>query len=286
MTDSPASARRPRMKSAVSETMGDDASVSALCRECGYDLRGLPTEGVCPECGTRIRVSLQGPGLLYAAPDWLRAVSKGVTSLQVGIVGLLFAIPSARLSVAGTLVGCAAAALRCYGVWQMSRTDLRLAQTARSRAGQWIFRTVAAVDLVASTALPLIRSWWLRPVVYYAALLIVAQLSIVNAAFCLWTICRRLIGSTLRRSTAVVAWLLLGLFVLPLAMLALRSLVHLTGHADQVASVIGWLAGPLFVGCALVLLSDLGGLQKILKRGLKAIARPVRTDVAPDQSSL
>ena len=31
------------------------------CRKCGYHLRGLPTNGMCPECGTPVAISLRGP---------------------------------------------------------------------------------------------------------------------------------------------------------------------------------------------------------------------------------
>ena len=33
----------------------------SMCKDCGYDLRGHQRKGVCPECGTPIRDSLELP---------------------------------------------------------------------------------------------------------------------------------------------------------------------------------------------------------------------------------
>src|SRR3954447_25278815 len=48
------------------------------CFRCGYDLRGLPPGGNCPECGLAVeRSSVEGDELWHAPPAWLAKLSWG-----------------------------------------------------------------------------------------------------------------------------------------------------------------------------------------------------------------
>jgi hypothetical protein len=47
------------------------------CIKCGYNLRGLSSNGLCPECGNGIAISLQGRKLSDADPAWRRKLSNG-----------------------------------------------------------------------------------------------------------------------------------------------------------------------------------------------------------------
>jgi hypothetical protein len=47
------------------------------CQRCAYNLRGLPRNGRCPECGAPVSVSLQGDLLRFADPAWLAKLSAG-----------------------------------------------------------------------------------------------------------------------------------------------------------------------------------------------------------------
>lgn len=57
-------------------------SSSRPCRQCGYDLRSLATDGACPECGSPIRNSLRGFLLEFASPDYLRSLRLGATVIE------------------------------------------------------------------------------------------------------------------------------------------------------------------------------------------------------------
>jgi hypothetical protein len=56
---------------------------STPCLSCGYDLRTQPAEGVCPECAYPVRLSIGGQLLRYAAPHWVRRMSRGVLLLII-----------------------------------------------------------------------------------------------------------------------------------------------------------------------------------------------------------
>lgn len=61
------------------------------CRRCGYSVRGLPADGVCPECATPVGRSLLGDLLKFAEPAWVRKVASGMSLILWGIlVGILF----------------------------------------------------------------------------------------------------------------------------------------------------------------------------------------------------
>ncbi|MEM1423519.1 MAG: hypothetical protein AAGH64_05900 [Planctomycetota bacterium] len=47
------------------------------CIRCRYDLFGIEVNGRCPECGTRVGASHQGPTLASADPAWLRTIARG-----------------------------------------------------------------------------------------------------------------------------------------------------------------------------------------------------------------
>ena len=55
------------------------------CIACGYDLRSLPTEQSCPECGTRIELSLRGDLLSLSDPAWVARLARGQSLLVFGV---------------------------------------------------------------------------------------------------------------------------------------------------------------------------------------------------------
>jgi hypothetical protein len=48
------------------------------CAQCGYNLRGLEADGLCPECGQPIAISLRGHRLVRSDPAWLNRVAHGL----------------------------------------------------------------------------------------------------------------------------------------------------------------------------------------------------------------
>lgn len=66
---------------------------SRPCLSCGYNIRGLPVSGNCPECGVPVARSLQGNLLIHAAPEHLAAIHHGTVLILAGkIIALLLQI--------------------------------------------------------------------------------------------------------------------------------------------------------------------------------------------------
>lgn len=64
---------------------------SRPCLACGYDLKGLSAEGVCPECGAAVARSLKGNLLEFAAPEYLRTLNLGTLLIIWGAFAPLLA---------------------------------------------------------------------------------------------------------------------------------------------------------------------------------------------------
>lgn len=59
-----------------------------LCVQCGYDLRGLPHEGRCPECGASIEAARVERTLSNADPRWLWRLNVAAWLVPAGILSV------------------------------------------------------------------------------------------------------------------------------------------------------------------------------------------------------
>lgn len=84
-TDLPA---RPAVAVSIDGRIAEDKT----CRECGYNLRGLKTDGICPECGGEVSASLLGHELLYASLPWLKTIARGFRYMRNGLLLALASI--------------------------------------------------------------------------------------------------------------------------------------------------------------------------------------------------
>jgi hypothetical protein len=96
------------------------------CRSCGYNLRTLATEGVCPECATPVAASLRSELLRDADPDWLWHMHSGCKLLYWGIWGAWLSYIFFRaisLGLIRTFALPASSAVAAVGTWMLTSPD-------------------------------------------------------------------------------------------------------------------------------------------------------------------
>ncbi len=105
------------------------------CRKCGYNLRGLLPDGVCPECATAVGRSLHGDLLRFCDPDWVQTLASGMNWIVWGI------IIGVALSCAGGGLGSLLMSFRPRGIATLPVTGAKLVGTVVAMVGYWMVTT-------------------------------------------------------------------------------------------------------------------------------------------------
>lgn len=117
-----------------------------LCRRCGYNLRGLPGAGHCPECGTPVGRSTLGDLLQFSDPQWLEGLARGANLVLWGmVVVILGSLAESMLPglgvppAAASLLGLMGMVLGWYGTWLLTEPDpSRIGEDAYGRARRFV----------------------------------------------------------------------------------------------------------------------------------------------------
>lgn len=107
------------------------------CRKCGYNLRGLSSQGHCPECGTPTSLTVAGDRLRFSDPEWLEKLARGCRFIVWGIVitfalgcvaaaGVIFGL-RVLAAASGTglpgIVGVVVGLISVYGAWLLTTPE-------------------------------------------------------------------------------------------------------------------------------------------------------------------
>ncbi len=137
------------------------------CVRCSYNLRGLPIQGNCPECGNPVRDSLKGILLQFASPEYLAKIGKGLSFILNGIllmvatfVGAFVVMatsgPAAVHSLIWQGIQLVSSIVIFVGYWMYTEPDPGFVGTETPGSARNVARVAAAasvVVLVLTTAL-------------------------------------------------------------------------------------------------------------------------------------
>jgi len=143
------------------------------CRKCGYNLRGLLPDGVCPECATAVGRSLHGDLLRFCDPDWVQTLASGMNWIVAGIVlsvvlgclgtgvsgafGMIRTWTSAT-SGATVAVQLGVGLVSLIGYWKFTSPDPTRSGVERFPAARSLVRAAQVVDYVSKPASALLAS--------------------------------------------------------------------------------------------------------------------------------
>ena len=115
-----------------------------LCMRCGYDLTGLASDGVCPECGTPVADSMRGNLLADRSPEYVRTLKRGLSLVLNGIllwfvVIFLTSVGTAFLGVSAGASGSAPPSFITSGWLTLFSGAINLGFSAMILFGYWLF---------------------------------------------------------------------------------------------------------------------------------------------------
>jgi hypothetical protein len=79
-------------------------AVDAPCVYCGYNLRTLSIDGLCPECAHPVEHSLHGYFLRFGSPPWVRGLARGLLLILIALGGGLVLRPLAAVLASAPFV--------------------------------------------------------------------------------------------------------------------------------------------------------------------------------------
>ena len=225
-----------------------------FCHNCDYNLRGLPRDGRCPECGEAIEPSLAPTCLRYSEPRWLRKLVAGavlvLASAVVDTVLIVVRVYFLRFwSPAQFPLYCAqlAASLVAFlGFWKVTAPEPGDTETSGFTA-RYVLRmfAVLAVSLRLSTLILVVDVGAGPPAAAWA----IGIVGVTVARFVAGCVFARQIA--LRVPNEPIArrfGTLIGVFLVPFPLEEYRGFRRRLFGAGDGGAMVGWKSSG--VGCA------------------------------------
>jgi len=162
------------MNDTSSDSFGVDETLPVMvegevgCVSCGYNLRGLRTSAVCPECGTPVSRSMRGDLLEFASFEYVSKLHRGAQTVVGGILLYVIVIiisvllgvlaVSAGLSpgmvqaiqLGSQVLGLGASMAIAVGWWWLSEPNPAAIDPSSGSASRQFVRVAAGITVVYS----------------------------------------------------------------------------------------------------------------------------------------
>ncbi len=240
------------MQTDLSKAPGPEGAISddTACRKCAYNLRGLPTDGACPECSAPVELSLRGDLLRFADPEWVERLARGLTFLNAGLIvsigvdapGIVLSafLPTtihAMISLGGRLFWL-------YGAWLATTPD----PAGVHENGEAVARRTARVGLILG-----LTTWFAAHANRHPGVLATAVTLVYYVGGALWIIGKFAVYCRLARVALRIPdpWLAKRARYVRWALAVPHAIVLIGSAAMVLMTVRGtWAPGPLSAGSA------------------------------------
>ena len=187
------------------------------CVHCGYNLRGLTTDKLCPECGTPIARSIHGNLLRFADPAWLKKLKLG-TNLKLWNIVIMIVLSACIGGWAGFAGGPAIGAsfllvlvgtgLGLAATFLITTQEPRIALEEDTVTLRKVIRFCAVTGAVAKilSDFPLVLPRTFAVVIGLKVLSLAGVVTVFGELLYYRRFARRVPNEKLARSTGVVLW--------------------------------------------------------------------------------
>lgn len=262
-----------RLVCSVSDVRSQKTPEDLVCGHCAYLLRGLLTDGVCPECGTPIAHALRSNLLADADVAWLAKLKVGIDFFLASMIaGVLVAIAGGTIVTVGWLsyqpiakaMNFILCVLYLIGLWRVTTPEPRLVPLGLSRLQ--LFLRILPVTQLAGEVTTLIGETILGNI-WIEKIGSLLSLAYFLSGVAVWVLvrdwARRIPSERLANRATVIAW---GLGISFLVMVGIGGLLSLyaTPNAANAGTSGVILLGALSVCVSLVMWLIFGIMALIL----------------------
>ncbi len=192
-------------------------AVDLACPRCGYNVRGVPGDARCPECGLAVELALRGDRIRFGDPAWIMSLAHGVRLILWSIAtsifaGILSAVPgmvvTPTIAPVVTLLALLAATSHALGAWLLTAADPSGLGEASCATPRKVVRVLVPISLASAIVGGLgatLGFGLLQPLIAAAALLAGAAVQVAVLVY-VERLCRRVPDPAMAERARVIRW--------------------------------------------------------------------------------